>query len=390
MRILFLSRWYPDPPDNGSKIRVFNLLHGLCEQHQVTLVSFLGLEESVSNAFPAPAPEEIHVCRYRDFTPSSRRAILGYLSSTPRYLIDTHSSEMERVIRRVTQRTRFDLVIASQISMASYHHCFEGIPAIFEEAELGIYWPYDDYQGGSLGLRKKLTWLKHRKFMERLLTNFRFCTVASELECNMLTRAVPAYQNVHVIPNSVSVSLSGKKPASRIPQSLVFAGSLSYAPNYDAMTWFVREVYPAVKAEMPGVRLTITGKPGSQPLPHASNVELTGVVPDVQPIVAASAVSLAPLRIGGGTRLKILESIALRTPVVATSKGAEGLEARNGEHLLIADTPREFADAVLCLLRNPDYASSIAENAYRLFQSRYDWKIVLPQFLRLADLAVAS
>jgi glycosyltransferase involved in cell wall biosynthesis len=133
------------------------------------------------------------------------------------------------------------------------------------------------------------------------------------------------------------------------------------------------------------VRLVITGQPGERPLPPAENVTLTGFVGDVQPLLASAWISLAPIRLGGGTRLKILEAMSLGTPVVTTGKGAEGLAVRNGEHLLIADTPEAFAAAVLRLLKEPELHHQLADNACHLVSRKYDWVVVWPEFLRLVE-----
>jgi polysaccharide biosynthesis protein PslH len=390
MRILFLSRWYPYPPDNGSKIRVSSLLRGLCERHDVTLISFCNpAEKNADPSSTSPAPSEIRLCPYREFEPASGRALLGYLSSTPRYLVDTHNPDMERMIQQAVRKTRYDLVIASQLSMAAYYRSFQGVPAIFEEVELGIYQPGDAGDRSSM-VRRSITWAKHRRFMSRLLQHFMLCTVVSDVERQILASAVPGYRAIHVVPNSVEAEPVSRRAGSRVADSLIFTGSLRFAPNHDAMTWFLNEIFPAVRAEVPGVRLTITGDAGSQPPVTDPNVVLTGQVADVRSLVAASAISLAPIRVGGGTRLKILEAMALRTPVVATTKAVEGLEARNGEHVLIADTPAEFADAVRRLLRDPAGAREMAERAWGLYRSRYDSKVVVPAFLRLVDHAAAA
>jgi glycosyltransferase involved in cell wall biosynthesis len=391
MKILFLSRWYPDPADNGSKIRVRNLIRGLCQDHEVTLISFFHPEDNFcTNNFPVPAPQDIHICPYREFNPRSGTAILGYLSPQPRSLVDTYQEDMATLIRRVVEGAHFDLVIASQLSMAAYHRCFKGIPAIFEELELGMYRP----SSGNLKIDRstilqELSWQKHRRFITRLLRNFVACTVVSEAERKLLYEVAPDYHAVQVIPNSVDVDLCSSGSSERIAESLIFCGSRRYHPNHDAIAWFIQEVLPSVRAEMPGVRLTITGEPGPNPLPEAQNLVLTGRISSVQSLVASAAVSLAPIRSGGGTRLKILESFALRTPVVATSKAAEGLDAQNGKHLLVADTPQEFAQAVLQLLRNPEHASLLADNAFHLVKTRYDWQTIFPRFLDLVDQAAS-
>jgi glycosyltransferase involved in cell wall biosynthesis len=151
------------------------------------------------------------------------------------------------------------------------------------------------------------------------------------------------------------------------------------------MTWFLAEVYPRIQAQVTDVRLLITGDHADLPLPPTDNLTLTGFVDDVRPLVAAASISLVPIRVGGGTRLKILEAMALHTPVVATTKGAEGLDVQHGDHLLIADTPESFAQAVLRLLGDPALRQKLADNGYQLVRERYDWAAVMPTFLNLIE-----
>ena len=392
MEILFLSRWYPFPADNGSKLRIANLLQGLLLEHRVSLISFFNPDEGEpSTELPTPALSEIRVYPYREFNPHSCRAVLAYLAGTPRYLADTHSPEMEAIIRQTVRRNRFDVVIASQLSMACYHRCFHGIPAIFEEVELGIHRPSEMDSGWTWsGIHRRLSWVKHQHFMTQLLKNFRLCTVASNVERQLLAEAVPTFEAVHVIPNCVDVGSYVRTPHVRQPESLVFTGSLRFRPNHEAMTWFLEDIYPLIRKKAPGVQLKITGSPGPCPLPPAPNVVLTGRVADVSSVVASSAVSLAPIRNGGGTRLKILEAMALRTPVVATSKAAEGLNAQHSEHLLIADSPQDFAQAVLEILRKPDRFQKMVDDAFELVKSRYNSHSTLPRFMSLVDQAALA
>lgn len=388
MRILFLSRWYPYPPDNGSKIRVFGLLRGLCERHDVTLISFRDPSETPAPP-PAGGPTDVRVCDYREFRAQSGRAFAGFFSPTPRFLIDTHSPEMERLIADAVRQTRYDVVIASQLSMAAYHRAFRGIPALFEEVELGAFWPGDGADRNMASrFRRQVTWTKHRRYIARLLEHFESCTVASDIERQLLTLAAPSYASVHVVPNSVDTS--GGADVAREPNALIFTGSMRFAPNRDAMTWFTSAILPAIRARIPGARLTITGEPGPAPFESGPGVALAGHVADVRSLVAASAVSVAPIRMGGGTRLKILEAMAVRTPVVATSKAAEGIDGRHEEHMLIADSPGAFAEAVCRLLDDPAAAARMAERAWRLCHERYDARVVAAALVRLAESAATA
>jgi glycosyltransferase involved in cell wall biosynthesis len=209
--------------------------------------------------------------------------------------------------------------------------------------------------------------------------------VVSAQEKKLLQSAVPEAHKVLVIPNCMQLQDYAGVTAVPDPDSLIYTGSFRYDVNYEAMEWFVREVFPLILLDYPQAALTITGDPAGKPLPAAKNVTQTGVVADVRPLVAAARVALAPLQTGGGTRLKILEAMALRTPVVSTSKGAEGLDAQPGEQLLVADRPRDFADAVLRLLQDDDLHRRIAEGGFTLVSQKFNWDAVLPEFLRLVE-----
>jgi glycosyltransferase involved in cell wall biosynthesis len=387
MKILFLSGWYPYPPNNGSKLRIYSLLRGLAQHHEVTLLSFADQPDVDLEAREIRLLcRDIQVLPWRPFEPHSRRARLGFLSLSPRSVIDTFSPDMARRIEQADSRRDFDLIIASQWAMASYGSYFHELPALFEEVEVGV--PYEQFARATSLVRRfryGLTWAKHRAYLSRLLRYFRACTVVSEQERALLSRAVPGYQDIEVIPNCINLPEYRDLRGTPQKNTLIFTGSFRYSANHDAMIWFLAEVYPRIQARAPDVRLIITGDHAGLPLPPADNVTLTGFVDDVRPLIAAAAVSLVPIRVGGGTRLKILEAMALHTPVVATTKGAEGLEVQHGDHLLIADTPEAFAEAVLRLLGDSALRQQLAGNGYQLVAERYDWAAVMPHFLALVE-----
>jgi glycosyltransferase involved in cell wall biosynthesis len=148
--------------------------------------------------------------------------------------------------------------------------------------------------------------------------------------------------------------------------------------------------FPQIQAYRPSIKLMITGNHGGRPIPPASNVTLTGFVEDVRPLIARSSVSIVPIISGGGTRVKILEAMALHTPVVTTHKGAEGLEVKHGLNILIADTPDEFAGNISRLLNDPDMRQKQANNAYHLVQEKYEWSVVMPRFINLVESTISK
>ncbi|MCB0164416.1 MAG: glycosyltransferase [Anaerolineae bacterium] len=390
MHILFLSRWFPYPPNNGSKLRIYNLLRGLAKHHQVTLLTFSDQTHTPEEVRELRSfCEAVEVIPLKTFDPKSWRAQLGFLSTKPRSVIDTYSQSMEQAIERIVSRKQVDLIIASQIDMAIYGNAFHGLPALFEEVEVGvIYEQFVKANSFKHRMRSGLTWTKHRRYLATLLRNFHVCTVVSRREQQLLREEVHLNTPIEVIPNCVDTADYAGFNQTPAPNSLIFTGSFSYYPNYEAMNWFLGEVYPLVQAAVPEVNLSITGNHGNRPLPPATNVELTGFVDDVRPLIKSAWASIVPLHTGGGTRLKILEAMALRTPVIATSKGAEGLDVRANEHLLIADTPAEFTQATIRLMKDQELRQFLSNNAYQLVARQYDWNIIIPRFLELIERTV--
>jgi len=392
LRILFLSSWFPYPPDNGSKLRILNLLRGLSQHHELTIISFADHPVTELDLEPLYSfCKRIHVVPNKVFNPTGLRARLGYLSSTPRSIIDTFSDAMVACIEQTIKEDDYQIVIASQYKTAAYSQYFGNLPSLFEEIEIGLL--FEQYTQATTvrnRIRHGLTWVKHRRHLGRILENYQVCTVVSEKEKELLSRFVSSNTEIEVIPNCVDIAEYDIFKEEREPASLIYTGSFGYEPNYEAMLWFIGDVYPYILAEIPEVQLTITGEHLDKPLPNPNGTKLTDFVPDVRPYIARSLISIAPLQSGGGTRLKILEAMALNTPVVATSKGAEGIDVKNGEHILIADSPQDFAEAVVKLLQTPELGTYIANNAYRLVQDKYDWEKVRPKFMGIVDKAVRN
>lgn len=387
MNILFLSRWFPYPPNNGSKIRILNLLRGLGRHHSVTLLGFADQPDADLEAPEIRAVcENVQIIPWKEYDPYHWRAVAGLFSLTPRSLVDTFSPAMAEKIMQALSAKTFDLVIASQLSMAAYFPYFEGVPVLFEELELAL--AYEDPRQNPSRMQRllrTLTWFKFRFYISRLLKTFRAVTVVSEKERDLVIRNFPDVKKISVIPNGIDMDEYAGVALEPKPNTLIFTGSFRYPVNYEAMVWFVSEVFPLVLDEIPDAELIITGEHLDLPLPSQKNIRLTGYVDDVRQWIATSTVALAPLWSGGGTRLKILEAMAIGVPVVATSKGAEGLNAQNGEHLLIADSPEEFAGHITKLLHDRILVNRITSNARKFVREKFDWDVVMPKFLHLVE-----
>lgn len=396
MKILFLSAWFPYPADNGSRIRVFNLIRQLARAHDVTLLAF-----SQSDGVRDERIEEMRrycagvgVVPRTPFRPNSLRSLAGLFSPRPRSFVDTYSPQMSRMVERVTEREQFDVVVASEIDMAPYATAVDVRPRILEDLELTVLREkFETQTQFHRRLRYGLMWWKTRRFTARLLRQFDGCTVVSEGERLDVRRIAPASCPVVVVPNGVDVADYAGDFGPPQRDTLVFPGALTYDANLDAMAFFLAEIFPRVRAERPGARLRITGRTEGVPadqLPLGEGVTLTGYLDDVRPTVAQSWACVVPLRQGAGTRLKILEAMVLGTPVVATSKGAEGLAVTPGEDLLIADDPAAFAAQVVALLGDPAVRDRIRRAGRQLVRERYDWNVIGGGVRRLIDETFAS
>lgn len=384
MKILFLSRWFPFPANNGSKLRIYNLLRGLNQLHDVTLLSFADQPTVSSEAAELRSIcREVYTVPWREFDPDSWRARFAFFSIKPRSVVDTFSPVMAQKITDLLRNQKFDLVIASQLPMAAYSPYFKLVPAVFEELEIGLSLE-DSHRalGWKKRLRHTLTWFKFRIYLARLLGFFRAITVVSEQEKELVKRNFPYVKDVLVLPNSMNMEEYESIQVEAKPDTLIFTGSFRYQPNYEAMQWFVGDVFPLILEKMSSAQLIITGDHANLPLPSLQNVTLAGHVDDIKSLIASSSVALAPLQSGGGTRLKVLEAMAIGIPVVATSKGAEGLDAVSGKHLFIADEPKQFAECILRLLGDNRLRETISTNARNFVKENYDWAKTLPDLFR--------
>ena len=330
----------------------------------------------------------VHVVPLIRFDPRAWRARIAFLSPRPRSLVATYSRVMAAAIREALDGRTYDLIVASQLACAGYAPEFRGAPALFEEVELGAF-----QMDQSVGLRR---WrgaamrAKYAHHLRALRRDYRAFTVVSEPERRLLAAVFGDTRAIHLMPNGVAAADYGQAMDAVQPDTVVFAGSLRYRPNYDAMRWFLDRVWPRVQRARPAARLFITGAHGDLPLPQAENVVRTGFIQDIRPLLSSSSLAVAPIFSGGGTRIKILEAMASRTPVVATTKGAEGIAAVSGEHVLLADEPSAFAEHVLALLGDASLRARLAQAGRALVEERYDWRVLGRQFEALVRTVAAA
>ncbi|MHB1317989.1 MAG: glycosyltransferase, partial [Anaerolineae bacterium] len=325
--------------------------------------------------------------------PAALRA-LRYLSPQPisTLPIAPMRAEVDRLLRGCT----WDAVIASTETMATYVlRAPRGVARILEEHNAFSRWMGDRHAAATGRLSRAQTWVswqKTRAYERRLFPHFDMVTMVAAQDRDASLELVAGDKPpIAVVPNGVDCEHNRPGFASPRPGSLVYNGAMTYSANYDAIRFFLRDVYPQVRARVPGATLTITGSTADVDLTGLAlddSVRLSGYVDDVRPVIGGSAVCVVPLRQGSGTRLKILEAMALGVPVVSTRKGAEGLDVMDGEHLLLADNSHDLAEAAVRALEDESLRTMLSINARALVEERYDWRAIGAGFSRLVEEAV--
>jgi polysaccharide biosynthesis protein PslH len=377
MRVLVVSSWFPNPPVNGAKLRSYHLIRELAKCHELTLLSFAeDGEASEEDLGPLrEACRRVEVVRGHPFK-HGRLGVRGLLSPIPRSLVQTFSEGMAARVEE--SAASHDAAVGLQTGAALYLPA-RALPAVFEEAE--VTW-LRAQSGREVRLWKRarlaFTSAKYERYIRRLVAGVDRTTVVSEVERAALVRIGCDPGRVRVVPNGVAREDLCPRSTRRFPR-LVYSGSMTYAANADAVRWFVSQVWPAVRRSRPDLSLVVTGSTAGVDLgelQRIGGVSFSGYVDDVKTLVAESAACVVPLRLGGGTRLKILEALALGTPVVATSKGAEGLAVTPGHDILIADRPDDFARKVVEVAGDVALTARLTGNGRALVERCYTWDTI--------------
>ena len=373
MKLLAVSSWFPCPPDNGSKLRAFHLLSQLANHHDITLLSFAeSNEDGNQRALKGFCREVRTVSGNPNRTAGALRA-RDLISATPRSYVQTYSPRMQDLVDAAVPH--HDAAVALQVGAAIYLTKHVTIPRVFDEAEAGVIRDqFHTHAAGPARWRHGLTWWKFGRFLRHLVESFDRTTVVSDRERQHLADIHCDLSAIRIVPNGVDRQSLKQKNELR-PGRLIYPGSVTYSANLEAVRFFAGEILPLIKRARPATFL-VTGSTGSVDVADLSadgSVTFTGRVADIAHLIARCSVCVVPLRTGGGTRLKILEAMALGTPVVTTTKGAEGLSVVHGENILIADSPDAFAREVLRVMDDFVLRARLAANGRRLVERLYTW-----------------
>ena len=286
--------------------------------------------------------------------------------------------EMRKAFEMMMARDHYDAVVFESVLMAGYR-VPEGVKIIIDQHNLEYEVLQRTYEQEKPSLRKWYNGQECRLVKRGELERCRqadLVLVTSERECLLLQRELPQHA-IAVVSNGVDVETFARDDATpEKPHQIVFTGTMDYYPNTQAALFFAQQCWPLIQAQIPDATWQIIGRnppPEVQRLAQLSGVTVTGWVFDMRPYLAEAAVAIAPLLIGGGTRLKILEALSMRRAVVSTSLGCEGLAVESGKHLLVADQPQAFAEAVITLLQHPELRKTLGDTGRALVVATYSW-----------------
>lgn len=394
MKILLLTPQLPWPPHQGTAMRNYNLIRHLAARHTVDLITFFAPDERLDADNPLHA-----LCGRVDALPQPHRTSQQRLrdtlvSSLPDMALRLADPAMDALLASRLQSETYDVVQAEGIEMARY-----GLQA----AKAGQKFVFDDHNCEYLlqkrnaltdlrrparlpaALYSLVQWQKLRRYEATACTLAHAVAAVSEADAAALQTIAPAAR-IATVANGIDLDFyTPHAPGAASQQAgrtLVFTGKMDYRPNIDAVLWFAQNVLPLVRRSAPDVTFRIVGRN-----PHARlntlrdnpAVTIVGAVEDIRPDIHGGDVYVIPLRVGGGTRFKALEAMACARPIVSTSLGVEGIGATHDRDLLLADTPSNFAAAVLRLLApgNGPLRAQLGANARTFVEAHYGWEPIV-------------
>lgn len=387
MKILWVKTDFLHPTTRGGQIRTLEMLRELHKRHEVHYVAFddplhpEGFKRSSEySSYSYPVPHKV--------VPKNSPAFLvqllkGLFSRIPVAGMRYRSAAMRETVAKVVSTHNFDAKICDFL-FPSINIADLNTWTLFQHNVESVIWERHARSGKTAAHRAYFRLQAKRMLQwERDVCRAVARVIAVSETDEHLMRSRFGIKQVSSVPTGVDVDYFEKPKSSTALYDLVFVGSMDWMPNVDGMQWFLTNVFPLIRKEKPDCRLALVGRNPPQTLLDAAKdpgITVTGTVPDVRPFLWQSAVSIVPLRVGGGTRLKIFEAMAAGTPVISTTIGAEGLPVRHGETIRIADTAQEFAAECLNMLAVPQDWQRMAQQAVDLVVQNYSWEQVTKKF----------
>jgi sugar transferase (PEP-CTERM/EpsH1 system associated) len=382
MNVLWLTYGLPFPADAGGRIRDFHLIREAARASRIHLFSLLpaGAPASVGELRDfCSSIETFPIPRFspgRQFPNLVRSAWRRPVAALPYY-----SAAAVSRLRQVIEREKIEVFQIEHSLLAAYVDAVprRGTCRTVLSLHNVCFEQYRQMAHLEVGLTARALYqlkaFAMRRAESHYLPQFDCCLVTSAADRELVQQLVPGLRSL-IVENGVDCERLQPLPDSPSGTALLFAGVMDYPPNAEGAIFFARSVLPRIRSSLPDVRFLVVGHspaPSVRALGQEPGIEVTAYVPDILPYYRRSRIVVVPLRAGGGTRLKILEAMALGRAVVSTSAGCAGLEVCHGVHLLVADDPRQFADCVLRVLKDNSLRAELTANARRLVEQHYDW-----------------
>lgn len=393
-KILILSPIFPLPLKSGGQVRIFNLIKYLSDHFEISLLSLIrrGEERHIEEMMPfcsmvETIPVQIHSNNFdKVFSlikpsqlPRTLKRFCQWTGGIPFHVCRFYHPDFIKKLKKIVGRDGYDVVHAIYSQMAPYliqaKALDKNIKSILDDIDLFFVTKYREYltQKGPASFFYDLEYKKIRDYVARTWPRFDGITVMSEEDKKKLLSLRPEL-NISVVPNGVDINYFQPHSHRKNCNKLAFVGGSLHYPNVDALSYFCEEIFPLVLHEMKDVSFTVIGEFSSNLIPKGDHeIHFTGYVEDIRPYLKDCSLNIVPLRIGGGTRLKILEAMALGIPTVSTSIGCEGIEAERDRDIIIADDPKEFAEGIKAVLRDPSLQQRLAENGRHVVEQKYSW-----------------
>ena len=399
MKILWVKPGKLLPLDTGGKLRTYNILRHLGATHDLTYLSYYGgqrdeaYERDVLTHLPGTvsvytaAPEATGSARYFDY--------LRHFSNPAPYSISKFAApQVRKLLREWSPQHKFDVAVCDFLaSTLNFPDKLVTPTALFQHNVETILWKRKaNFEAKWLDrIVSKVEYAKMRHFEPEQTRRFHHVIAVSETDRETMSPMV-GREHISVVPTGVDLRKYQYDPAARPSGPLVvFTGSMDWAPNIDGVEFFCKEIWPQVLAKVPAARFRIVGR-DPQPRVRAlasENVEVTGTVRSIIDHLREAAVFVVPLRIGGGTRIKIYEGMAMGKATVSTTIGAEGLDVQHGRDILLEDSPAGFASAIITFLQNEEvrrrYEAAAAATA-----RKYDWSVITEQFVQVLQKTIQA
>ena len=381
MNILFLSLRCPYPPNRGDRIRNYYFIKHLAKKHRVTLVSFVESIDEIEMAKPLN-----QLCHQVEFVLFNRaRALVnsasGFFSTEPFQVHYWRSLKMQKKVDELLDRNQFDLIHAHLFRMGQYVSKYNGKSKVLDLCDslaLNLSRRYQMDRGPHVPMLK---WEADRvkKYEVEMMRLFDYGMVVAQSDRNYLI-SEDSNLKLAVIPVGIDLDyfIQSEPVEDESVPHLLFTGTMSYFPNIDAACYFCHQILPLIQEKIPSVHFSIVGsnpKKIVQKLASPS-VTVTGTVPDTRPYFNQSSVFVSPMRSGSGLQVKHLEAMATGLPIVTTPLGASGLEGTWGEHLCVAETPKDFANRTIQLIQNSHMRRRIGKSGQNLVRHKYNWHVL--------------